>query len=1162
LVVFAGAGVSCPPPSSLPLFGPLAEQIGKFSGIVKRDLEREERYLGRLQEHGVNVHEAAAEILLNPASKPHKLHRLLLEIFPSPKGLRLVTTNFDSHFSAAVQTLFGSEVETFYAPALPLGYDFTGLVYLHGCVGKDAGRCVLTDGDFGRAYLTDAWASRFLAAMFARYVVLFVGYSHNDPVMNYLARGLSPTGQKPRFAFTIPESTADWIYVGVRPLAYSLCAGENRHQAITDSIGDWVNEIQRGLFDKTSRLRLIAESQPPLDDENASYTKFALGRSDTTRIFFKYARMVEWVFWLEDAGYLKRIFDSGAELDQCDLEIINWLIEHHLATNEGVILSLVERNGGRLHRTFGRLVWVKMVAGKAATGMNFSRWIAMLMSQDDLLQPDEWAMLLGNCTYPSDKIASILLFSHLTRPRLVLERTFDFAAGSESRSKVGFSLNLFRTTEHWLQNAWEQRFSPNLENYGVEMEPIVTANLVAAHSLLEACGEASEQSDPFRFKRQSIEPHEQNNSHPETIDLLIDAARDILSSVLRSNRNYGAYLAERWFNSRVPILRRLAIVGFAKRQDWSPDEKILWLLDKKLLYRFKTDVFGFLKHVFPSATEPVRRALVESALLGPPSDVYPSLEETQKHYIIFNLLVWLSRATPDSTITQNALMRLKAENPNFGEREFPELDTWTSGTHWIDPLAGFDIDQIVSQRPDSFLDELLAAEPDTPFGKDRSCYCRAISSAVKKNFKWGTELAQSLASRGMTDTDLWAAICYGWSDSSLSHAQWQTLLDLAETIDAPTPFFGEFVGVLDHGLRKEEFKIPDNEVPKAQNVAKKIWAQALGSDAGQAGGIDDWFGSAINQPAGKLAEFWMRSISVMRDASADSWRGIPEEIKESLHRILTNSSTASGYARAIFASWSHVLFSIDVAFFEKELLPIFDWRTDELRAEQCWNGFLQYGRWLPDFVSDLLPHFERTIARIDQLPVKLQESAVRHVTTAALYLLDDPFASGWLPRICEHLPSKMLTHLALTIDRMLEDSDTVRCEAAWERWLLSYWKFRRLGTPQPLSPEEGDGMACWSLSVGKHFPQAVGMIKSTPIAAVFRHTAFLYRLNKTQLTSRYPQEVAELLLFCLKKSGERFAPQSQLIVVWKALGETKISASTLNDIRNEALRSGVDLDKQ
>ena len=75
------------------------------------------------------------------------------------------------------------------APALPLGRDFTGIVYLHGSIDRAPSRLVVTDRDFGHAYLTDAWAARFLQEMFRKYTVFFIGYSHNDVVMNYLARG-------------------------------------------------------------------------------------------------------------------------------------------------------------------------------------------------------------------------------------------------------------------------------------------------------------------------------------------------------------------------------------------------------------------------------------------------------------------------------------------------------------------------------------------------------------------------------------------------------------------------------------------------------------------------------------------------------------------------------------------------------------------------------------------------------------------------------------------------------------------------------------------------------------------------------------------------------------------------------------------------------------
>jgi hypothetical protein len=61
---------------------------------------------------------------------------------------------------------------------------------------------VLTDEDFGRAYLTEGWAREFLQRLFAEFTTLFVGYSHNDLPVEYLARGMSGKPIAPRFALT------------------------------------------------------------------------------------------------------------------------------------------------------------------------------------------------------------------------------------------------------------------------------------------------------------------------------------------------------------------------------------------------------------------------------------------------------------------------------------------------------------------------------------------------------------------------------------------------------------------------------------------------------------------------------------------------------------------------------------------------------------------------------------------------------------------------------------------------------------------------------------------------------------------------------------------------------------------------------------------------
>ena len=94
---------------------------------------------------------------------------------------------------------------------------------------------VLTDQDFGRAYLTEGWARRFLIELFRQFTVLFVGYGHNDTVMNYLARALPESEANKRFALT-GESAPDlqhWRVLGIEPIVYPQ-ANERDHSRLHD----------------------------------------------------------------------------------------------------------------------------------------------------------------------------------------------------------------------------------------------------------------------------------------------------------------------------------------------------------------------------------------------------------------------------------------------------------------------------------------------------------------------------------------------------------------------------------------------------------------------------------------------------------------------------------------------------------------------------------------------------------------------------------------------------------------------------------------------------------------------------------------------------------------------------------------------------------------
>ena len=163
LVVFAGAGVSMGPPANLPDFSELARQVAEGTGLsIKKD-EPEDRFLGRLEAAGTGVHQIAAQRLQHNNPQPKELHRNLLRLYRRTEDVRIVTTNFDLLLEGAAG---GENPKVSNAPVLPLGKRFQGIVHIHGSVNEPK-EMVLTNLDFGRAYLTEAggWARRFLGGV-------------------------------------------------------------------------------------------------------------------------------------------------------------------------------------------------------------------------------------------------------------------------------------------------------------------------------------------------------------------------------------------------------------------------------------------------------------------------------------------------------------------------------------------------------------------------------------------------------------------------------------------------------------------------------------------------------------------------------------------------------------------------------------------------------------------------------------------------------------------------------------------------------------------------------------------------------------------------------------------------------------------------------------
>ena len=314
LVVFAGAGVSMGEPARLPNFEHLAQMIAAGTGEALQDGETIDRFLGRLQHGHVRVHERAAEILSPEGLEPTELHRNLLRLYPDAGQVYVVTTNFDSLFEQAMEDAFGSMPEVFRAPTLPLGRQFNGIVHLHGAVSTPT-EMVITDENFGSAYMIEGWAARFLVELFSNFTILFVGYSYDDTIMRYLTRALPPRETDRRFALTQETgfNAQQWRLLEIEPITYPQ-SSEGDHSALNEGVRRLADLIRRGAVDWHREITEIAGNPPPLDEETEDLIKYALEDDTRTRFFTEAATTPEWIDWLDEREYLNPLFlDDDAQ---------------------------------------------------------------------------------------------------------------------------------------------------------------------------------------------------------------------------------------------------------------------------------------------------------------------------------------------------------------------------------------------------------------------------------------------------------------------------------------------------------------------------------------------------------------------------------------------------------------------------------------------------------------------------------------------------------------------------------------------------------------------------------------------------------------------------------------------------------------------------------
>lgn len=1153
LVVFVGAGASMAPPSNLPNFERLTLQIVDESSSPVEDRRDYDFWLGELEGQGVDVHRRVQAIIANHDSKPTPLHYAIADLFESANDVRVVTTNYDTHLSTVLREKFNGDVEEFRAPALPLGWDFTGLVYLHGSVSQRANQLVVTDRDFGRAYLVDAWAARFLEAMFHHdYVVLFVGYSHDDTVMNYLSRGLR--GPAHRYAFTAEEQTTRWRQREIHPIVYPVDGDD--HSALPEALSRWVHDAGMGLLDHQQRVAELLATDGPLDPPGDSYLSACVADPQRVGFFCEAAIDLRWMPWLENQPTFKRLFQPSADLGAGECRLAYWFGE--LATKyPGETISIFQRQGGRMHSSLTGAItqnlWGKERRPAAEV---IDAWTSVILDENPGVRDDLINYLLSECRLPANHHRLLRLFDHLTTPRLDIRPGYGLFDGEENAfPRVSVDPALLGD-ECWLRKAWDEQLRPNLDTCADELAVIATRNLLSAWQRLTLL--RGPEWDVLSAKRSAIEPHGQD-SYPDEVDLLIDVARDVLEHLLHRGDKSGEALLDQWGRLPGELFQRLIIHGWTERPDKTSDQKLRWLLKNFEIVEGRGgrhEAFRLIREHLVAATPRAKQQVLKEALK--PAQLTYETDEEHLAYITYNLVYWLTHSDPNFTQAQAAFERLQAKHPSFRTREVPDFDSWSSSGS-AGPRTPLTADELIKD-PDlknqvEFLRTYQGDDDQGFFGPDREGLMSAVTDAVTKDFGWSLRLVGELEALHDDDTDLWEAIFQGWSQTTAVEVNWSEIIAVVDRRSAPQRWLRTLAPLLRHASGDD--CMPVDVLPTAIQLATKLWASGI-----EAGTDDDWlihgeridwFTRSISHWSGQMAQFFVYGISKLWRADRENWTGIPDDIRQQLDAMIEQEGVPGDAARIAFATFTLFLIDADTDWAVERLLPLFDWDQPD-RATKAWDGYLRQGRWHNHALIYLMPHFRASFSHLSTDLAHQRDKFCGLLAHIAIQSTIHPLEDGWLNEFLGQVDEETTVSWARAVERALRETKEAATTDQWDRWIIGYWQHRTDGVPKALTTAEASATTTWLLHAGAHFPATAESALTWP-GGLDQHDGLIYKLAEHQLVADYPEMMTKLLAKLLRETQGSFFLCEYLDKIVRRVRDL----ADENDVRsvcNEALRLG------
>lgn len=1054
LVVFAGAGVSMGKPTGLPDFPKLTNQIASGTGEKwTKNLGKScETFLGRLKDRGIDVHEIAAERLIQCGLEPNELHKNITALFSDPSKIKIVTTNYDTMFEKA---LGECEVKVYNAPILPPGDHVEGIVHIHGNVNEPS-YMILTDKDFGKAYtIINGYAARFLVELFATYTVLFVGYSYNDIIVRYLTRAMDAEATNRRYILT-DNKKEDWGLLGITPILYKKKAYEELNHAV-GRLGEICKNGIKGWVDPIERL----DDVPPKDEEGRSKIDFYLEDIALTRWLAKSIHSEEWLWYLDEKGLFKGLFIPDQPLRKEDIVWMNWLVEHFL-WNGDIFKQVICKYGSDIHEKFAKAIIQKILQSEEETNHALLCEYLMLF--------ESYILNAHEITWLIDVVMERKLYSW---GWYLFEKLFEVKFGLKQENYVDFLSPQLPTVKYLcyqskicgdryqIQIVWKKYENQFIENSSISILNFGMKYILDLSDSYTRLGETRYGISDCLFPE---DEKDRLNENPVSI-----LARGIVRALKQKETEETSYVRgyiELCLKSKYEVLRIIGLKALRDISILSGEEKldcIIGNIDFYAMYDEKEQLFHLVAECFDKVSLESKQKILDAI------DEKHKYENEMDTYKIYNWLIWLQRECEEDSEVKRRLQVIKKRYPDFKPRAHPELDVEIS-CNYQGHNSPISKDEMLAMDLENLLKILREYEDEPWNGKSRTDLLQVFADYIKDNYILANKILKAFTADAGIDDEVWRWFFEGVCESSFVIEEKIELLENLMERNVAKKHARQmaryFVKVVSSREVKNDCKQYEDRL---YNTLKTMWTDSY--EVEEIEDCKEYFGTF----GGELTRGMLLLLSYQQG------KNIPNRYKDIFNLVL-NGKERNLKIPMIFTLSTELVFLswYDLKWTERMFLPFFT-SNDMEEFRVAWRG----QRFVRGFVGalrkELSNNFSDIIEKINEVDKKEREMIIKYYVFMIMYgYVKDPIQDV-IPRLLCAINEEERKVFAQTVAYYLKVIPNDIKNTLWQKWLKNYWINRVRNIPIPLSADETEEMINWIFTLDEFYSEIVDIVTKMSI---------------------------------------------------------------------------------